>query len=160
MAHVNSIDKVVSRNENVKDDQEFVFNCNKLVNNSSFIHESFSVLMHKRLSGLGSSSIRWEHPLSHADGPVDEHGRIRLANDAAKNEPRKYWNKDALNSTASLPIAAGGALYPDLLTPSPNAAAATRAKVVAVAAPVDGKNMGGGVRLSGVSSDDSNVYGL
>ena len=84
----------------------------------------------------GVNSARWDHPLAHPDGAIDEEGRVRVP-----ETPKKYWNRNSatvmsvdgpMNHTApSSPIASAVRRNPE-----------PTAEVVAI------------------SSSSSNLYGL
>ena len=43
----------------------------------------------------GVGSARWDHPLAHPDGAIDEEGRVRVP-----ETPKKYWNRDSTTVVA------------------------------------------------------------
>ena len=43
----------------------------------------------------GVNSARWDHPLAHPDGAIDEEGRVRVP-----ETPKKYWNRDSTTVVA------------------------------------------------------------
>ena len=83
----------------------------------------------------GVNSARWDHPLAHPDGAIDEEGRVRVP-----ETPKKYWNR---NSATVMSV--DGPMVPT----SPIATAVGRKRPAEPTAEV-----------VAISSSSSNLYGL
>jgi len=97
--------------------------------------------------GRGSVDVpahNWEHPLAHPEGSVDpETGRIRLAVETPRTpKDKKYWTRRASSTPHANATAAVDAPYADVTT-------------VAVATA-----SGEPVHVTGLATEESNIYGL